>query len=268
MRILICILLLLKNFSLSIWDRPEMTVAVISGRSLSAQNANKIGEKIWKNECAGSIEGLSCWNKGENFASLGIGHFIWYSRDKKERFQETFPDLLGFLQKRGVSLPAWLKTVKECPWNSREKFCEDFYSPEMKSLRQFLFDTRGLQAIFMADRLEHSFAEILEKCPQQERNKIKTLFTHLAQDANGLYALIDYLNFKGAGISSNETYQGQGWGLLQVLQNMPDSSEKPLIDFVQAAKTVLNQRVKNSPPERNEAQWIKGWLNRVDTYTI
>src|SRR3990167_8251913 len=233
---------------------------------VSPEIASEIGEKIWKNECAGSVEGLTNWKKGENFASLGIGHFIWYSHDKKERFQETFPDLLVFLQKRGVPLPAWLKVVKECPWNSREEFYENIQSSEMKSLRQFLFDTRSLQAIFIADGLENSFEQIVEKCSQQEKNKITALFTRLTKDANGLYALIDYLNFKGAGISPNETYQGQGWGLLQVLRGMPISSENPLADFVQSAKNVLNQRVKNSPSERNEDQWLKGWFNRLDTY--
>jgi len=234
--------------------------------SVSPENANRIGEKIWKNECAGTIEGLTNWKKGENFASLGIGHFIWYSHDKKERFQETFPDLLVFLQKNGTPLPAWLKTTNECPWNSREEFYESIQSPEMKSLRQFLFDTRALQAIFIANRLETSFAQILDNCSQQEKSKITTLFNRMVKDARGLYALIDYLNFKGAGISANETYQGQGWGLLQVLQGMPDFSENPEFDFVQSAKTILNQRVKNSPLERNEAQWLKGWFNRLDTY--
>lgn len=236
--------------------------------SISPENANKIGEKIWKNECAGSVEGLTNWKKGETFASLGIGHFIWYSHDKKERFQETFPDLLVFLQKNGVTLPLWLKTTKECPWNSREEFYESIQSPEMKSLRQFLFDTRALQAIFIANRLETSFAQILDKCSGQEKSKITALFNRMIKDANGLYALIDYLNFKGAGTSANESYQGQGWGLLQVLRDMPASSEKPLTDFVQSAKNVLNQRVKNSPPERNEGQWLKGWFNRLDTYLI
>src|SRR3989338_3634205 len=102
--------------------------------SISPQDASKIGERIWKNECAGSVEGLTNWKKGENFASLGIGHFIWYSHDRKERFQETFPDLLVFLQKMGVSLPTWLKAVRECPWNSREEFYENIQSSEMKSL--------------------------------------------------------------------------------------------------------------------------------------
>lgn len=234
--------------------------------SVSHENAHKIGEKIWKNECAGTVEGLTNWKKGENFASLGIGHFIWYSQDNKERFQETFPDLLAFLQKNGATLPDLLKNARVCPWNSREEFYENIQSSEMKSLRQFLLDTKDLQAIFIANRLETSFTELLKSCSQQEKNRIMILFNRLAEDANGLYALIDYLNFKGAGISPDETYKGKGWGLLQVLQNMPDNSEKPLVNFVVSAKAILSQRVKNSPPERNEHQWLKGWYNRLDTY--
>ena len=234
--------------------------------SVSSQDASKIGEKIWKNECAGTMEGLTNWNKGENFASLGIGHFIWYPVDKKERFQETFPDLLKFLKKEGAALPAWLNTAAGCPWNSREEFYKNIQSPQMQNLRKFLFDTRNLQAVFMANRLENAFSQMLEKCPREEKDKLAANFFSLAKDASGLYALIDYLNFKGSGTSSSETYKGQGWGLLQVLQRIPAFSEQPLDDFVKAAKSILTQRVQNSPPERHEEQWLKGWFNRLDTY--
>src|SRR5271154_4776659 len=83
--------------------------------TVSPEDASKIGERIWKNECAGKVDGLTHWKKGENFASFGIGHFIWYSQGQKERFTETFPALLTFLQQKGASLPVWLKKVKECP---------------------------------------------------------------------------------------------------------------------------------------------------------
>lgn len=234
--------------------------------SVSPETAGKIGEKIWKNECACSIEGLTNWKKGENFASLGIGHFIWYSDGQQERFQETFPDMLLFLKEHGATLPAWLQTAKACPWNSREDFYANIQSPNMQTLRQFLFDTRGLQALFIANRLNAALTQITECCSPQEKNKITTLLTRLSEKAEGLYALIDYVNFKGAGISPSEAYQGQGWGLLQVLQTMPKASDKPIIDFVRSAKSVLSRRVQNAPAERNEKQWLQGWFNRLDTY--
>ena len=234
--------------------------------SISPQDASKIGERIWKNECAGTIEGLTNWKKGENFASLGIGHFIWYPAGKKEHFEETFPALLQFFLKEDVTLPNWLKADAGCPWNSRNSFYEDIHSSKMESLRQFLLDTRSLQAIFIANRLEAALPQILESCSQVEKAKISNLFHRLAKDADGLYALIDYLNFKGTGTSPKESYKGQGWGLLQVLQHIPSSSKQPLVDFVETAKAILKQRVQNSPPDRHEEQWLKGWFNRLDTY--
>lgn len=243
-----------------------LSIQKVFSLSISSQDANRIGEKIWKNECGGTIEGLTNWKKGENFASLGIGHFIWYPIDKKEQFQETFPTLLKFFLTEGVILPDWLKACSGCPWKTRESFYEDIHTPKMDSLRQILLDTKHLQAIFIANRLEEAFPQMIESCSQIEKTKITTLFHRLSKDANGLYALIDYLNFKGSGISPKETYQGQGWGLLQVLQCIPLSSKEPLVDFVKAAKVTLKQRVDNSPPERHEEQWLKGWFNRLDTY--
>lgn len=236
--------------------------------SISPEDANRIGERIWKNECAGTIEGLTNWKKGENFASLGIGHFIWYSAGKREQFQETFPDLLQFLQQEGAKLPNWLDVASPCPWNSREEFDENKESSKMKNLRQFLLETKHLQAIFMAKRLEESFPAIINRCSQRDQERIFSLFHQLASDVSGLYALLDYLNFKGSGTSPKESYKGEGWGLLQVLQTIPHTSKQPLKDFVESAKAVLKRRVENSPPERNEERWLKGWHNRLDTYLL
>lgn len=236
--------------------------------SISPEDACIISNKIWKNECAGSCEGLTHWNKGENFASLGIGHFIWYPLGRQEQFQETFPNLLLFLQKEKVAVPAWLQTAQGCPWISREDFYENINSEEMNVLRKFLFETKDLQAIFIANRLEKTFPLLIENLPLDERERISTIFYQLSKDPNGLYALIDYMNFKGAGSSSSEMYNGQGWGLLQVLRRMQVSSQNPLVDFVASAKAVLIERVKNSPPERGEERWLKGWLNRLETYTV
>jgi hypothetical protein len=81
----------------------------------------------------------------------------------------------------------------------------------------------------------------------------------------GCYALIDYVNFKGEGILSTERYQGHGWGLLQVLEHMSDDGSATQ-SFAAAAAAVLRERVRNAPPERHEARWLPGWLNRVATY--
>lgn len=69
-----------------------------------------------------------------------------------------------------------------------------------------------------------------------------------------------------AALSPTETYQGQGWGLLQVLQGISSSSKNIVDDFVDSAKKVLAQRVKNAPPGKHEEKWLKGWFNRLETY--
>ena len=58
---------------------------------VAQSDAEVIGKKIWLNESAGKVEGLTAWNQGENHASLGIGHFIWYPKNHEGPFQESFP---------------------------------------------------------------------------------------------------------------------------------------------------------------------------------
>ena len=53
---------------------------------LTDKQALEIGKRIWANECAGTISGLTSWNKGEAFPSLGIAHFIWYPPGKRGPF--------------------------------------------------------------------------------------------------------------------------------------------------------------------------------------
>ncbi len=234
--------------------------------SISPKVAEEIGGKIWKNECGGTLEGLTHWNKNENFPSLGIGHFIWYPAGKRDRFQEGFPLLLAFLKKEKINIPAWLQTAESCPWNSRDEFYAEINSPKMNQLRKFLYDTRNLQAVFIANRLEKALPQMIENLSPQDKEKITATFNRLASDPKGLYALLDYVNFKGEGTSPSETYQGQGWGLLQVLQAIPASSKNVVADFVESAKKVLSRRVQNAPPEKHEERWLKGWSNRLETY--
>ncbi|CCB90095.1 hypothetical protein [Simkania negevensis] len=234
--------------------------------SISHEDAYLIGEKIWKNECSSSKEKLTHWNVGENFASLGIGHFIWYPKNEPKKFQETFPNLINFLKAHGAMLPLWLEATASCPWDSRETFYANIQCQEMKELRAFLYETRALQAIFIAQRLEPAIEEILKLSPENSREHIAKTFEALSKSGKGLYAMIDYLNFKGAGTSPDEKYEGEGWGLFQVLQFMPAVSESPIQDFIASAKKVLMTRVQNAPPERNEARWLPGWLNRIATY--
>src|SRR6266446_4677438 len=122
----------------------------LSAIALSHAEALRIGKKIWQNECNGTVSGLTSWNEGENFASLGIGHFIWYPAGMPGPFEESFPALVSFIAAHGAKLPSLLLATGEvhCPWKSRTEFIRAQQSPEMKQLRQFLVNTVDLQAQF------------------------------------------------------------------------------------------------------------------------
>src|SRR5215470_15304734 len=139
--------------------------------TLSRSDTLKIGKRIWQNECNGTITGLTAWNEGENFPSLGIGHFIWYPKGQRGPFEESFPKLVGFMKTRGVKLPALVANADEqpCPWNSREEFRRAQHSEEMKQLRQFLADTVDIQAEFLIARLQNSLPKMLAETAPADR---------------------------------------------------------------------------------------------------
>jgi hypothetical protein len=109
---------------------------------------------------------------------------------------------------------------------------------------------------------------MLAESGSANRAQVQERFDRVAGTASGCYALVDYVNFKGEGVLATERYAGQGWGLLQVLEGMSGETNgrEAVKSFADSAKTVLKNRVRNSPPARNEARWLPGWLKRVDTY--
>src|SRR5204863_8246227 len=245
---------------------PQLVHAI----TLSQSDALRIGKKIWQNECNGSVAGLTSWNEGENFASLGIGHFIWYPRGQRGPFEESFPKLVSFIASHGAKLPTLLLPIGEepCPWNSRAEFLRAQHTPQMNQLRQFLADTIDLQAEFLIARLEGALPKMLDEAAPVDRANVQQQFEHLARTPQGCYALIDYVNFKGEGVLHTERYQGQGWGLLQVLEAMHGTSGTGAVDeFSRAAKEMLIRRVHNAPAERHESRWLAGWIRRVNSYS-
>ncbi|MDQ6655302.1 MAG: hypothetical protein M3Y80_05760 [Verrucomicrobiota bacterium] len=236
---------------------------------LSRADALRIGKHIWQNECAGTVSGLTSWNAGENFASLGIGHFIWYPKGMRGPFEESFPDLIDFAAKSGAGLPRVAESNRNagCPWSSRAEFLAASGSPEMTELRSFLARTVDLQAQFLVQRLQQALPKMLASAGSADGANIRRQFERVANTPQGCYALVDYVNFKGEGVLATERYQGQGWGLLQVLEGMKgDGAGSAAQEFSASARRTLTQRVKNSPPERNESRWLPGWLKRVATY--
>jgi hypothetical protein len=108
---------------------------------------------------------------------------------------------------------------------------------------------------------------MLAEAAPADRANVQQQFERLARTPRGCYALVDYVNFKGEGVLHTERYQGQGWGLLQVLESMHDTSDAAAVDeFSRAAKAILTRRVHNAPAERHESRWLMGWIRRVNSY--
>jgi hypothetical protein len=234
---------------------------------LSAAHKAAIGQKIWKNECAGSVAGLTTWNAGEEFPSIGIGHFIWYPAGFKGRFEESWPRLVAFARGRGAKLPAVAQEVHS-PWKTKAEFQRDFDSARMTALRKWLAANVGLQTDFIIARSRAALPKILAAAPASEKTRIEANFRKVSTTPQGTYALIDYVNFKGDGTQVAERYQGHGWGLLQVLGGMKDvpAGASAAAEFAASAKRVLSRRIDNAPAERGEKRWEAGWHNRCATY--
>lgn len=236
--------------------------------TLDAAALQWLGDRIFQNECSREPRCLTAWNAGEDFPSLGLGHFIWYRAGQQEAFTESFPALLAWLEQEGLTLPAWIEQQREQPWPDRDSFLADLDGPELSALRQLLQDTMPEQARFIVARFDSGLESMLATLPAPERQRMEEKISHLlaAAPQQASFALIDYAHFKGEGSNPRERYAEQGWGLLQVLQAMPDHSAEPLADFVASARAVLARRVANAPLERNEQRWLAGWHKRVDGY--
>lgn len=204
------------------------------------------------------------WNAGEDFPSFGIGHFIWFPRNVDAPFTESFPDLLLYLSARR-KLPSWLDPKHAAPWPNRADFQADYDSERMNELRKFLVETLAEQTYFIIARLEAAAPTLIERASdERQRTHIQRQFARMAATPAGTFALIDYVNFKGEGISPKERYKGQGWGLFQVLNAMPGDSDDPIDEFVRAADRILTLRVKNA--DRDESRWLPGWRKRLKGY--
>jgi len=137
----------------------------------------------------------------------------------------------------------------------------------MKQLRIFLVDTIDLQADFLVERLHEALPKMLAAASDEKRRRVEEQFNRLAVSAQGCYALIDYVNFKGEGVLLTERYRGRGWGLLQVLEGMSTASDRAATAaFAESAARILRERAENAPPGRNEQRWLSGWLKRVASY--
>ena len=106
----------------------------------------------------------------------------------------------------------------------------------------------------------------------KDRAHVRHQFYRVVAASKDLYPLIDYINFKGEGISPTETFPNrktgkpEGWGLKDVLLVMNGTSSNPdnaLAEFADAAGFALKRRIANNPRDK---RWRRGWLSRIQTY--
>lgn len=241
-----------------------------SAYAAETTETQRIASLIFHNECASKESCLTSWNKGEDFASLGIGHFIWYpmgTAESDKHFRESFPSLMVYLQSQGIVLPVWMQPGMACPWSDRATFEKSKNTPKMNEIRTLLIKTMPLQANFMKKRFDHSLTKMLEAVPESDHARLEKQYQHVAAAPMGMYALMDYVNFKGEGTNPKASYQGFGWGLLQVLGDMQEAEGlKAIHAFAESADRMLTRRVQLSPPGRNEKRWLSGWRKRLGTY--
>lgn len=253
-------------------DKITFVIPQTSGNmpQLSQNELRLIADKIFRNEGGGNYNNLVHWNDGENFASMGVGHFTWYPVGTPPRFGNTFPELLTFMQSNGVQLPTWLHQARYqgAPWRNKTELMYAKQTAQVKELQNLLYQTRVLQAAYIVERARRAMPQLVVAAPTQSRSRVAQNLNAVANTPGGWYALIDYVNFKGEGLNPYGGYKGQNWGLLQVLEEMQPSQPGPqaLHAFADAATRVLVRRIRNSPPARNEARWLAGWSNRINTY--
>ncbi len=229
---------------------------------LTTEQKQRIGDLIWQNESGGKIEGLTDWtNKDEPFPSLGAGHMTWLKDGQQNQFGDSFsPFVKKMEEQKNPHLPSWLDSKTGNPWKDQKEWAEQFDSPKMKELRNFLANTLPEQTDHYISRLEESKPKIIEASPDKQKQVISDRFDRLLQTPEGKFALIDYVNFKGEGLK--DPASGSGWGLRHVLQNMKDTVN-PVDDFAQAAKDTLAERIKNRPQDK---RYEEGWNSRIERY--
>ncbi len=228
------------------------------------------------------------WNDGEDWLSLGVGHYIWYPKEGEKKYTESFPDLIKFACSNGYtgSLPKEIgytggnPVLGVCPWNSKKEF-EDpktKNSDELKNIQNFLLgqDMQKQQALFQYNRL----LDFMDKW--KPANKVeehaKEFAGRLMQDPKGLLQMIDYVNFKGEGTAPGEYYKNNKgevdrWGLKQVLETAVNEGQG--LTFIEAAKSTLNRKINTDPkicekhtnPEECKKDLKAGWEKRINDYS-
>lgn len=237
----------------------------------SEEFLNPFSQLVYKNECASDPRKLTHWNKGEDFPSLGLGHFIWLREgDKKERFVQSFPALVQYMVDKGVDVPLWLRAERS-PWQNSFEFQKEKTqgAARMMELQNLLLSTFSYQAKHIVDKGWNTIQQYRNSSEPTIAELFRWGVRRMETSTRGLMLMLDYGNFKGFGVSEKERVAGQGWGMLQVFENMkrmaPDS--EPVCSFARSAMYVLDRRIRNEVRENAASpapRWRLGWKNRLE----
>ena len=272
-------------------------------KSLSPQDAQKIGRNLLYNETSCKPGDLAEWDKNEAFPSIGVPHVIWFPSGVEKNYDESFPRFWKYLQERNrgsIPIPTSLNRSDIASgsvpalWDSKKKFDED---PQVRDLNRYLTHPTvlGWQTDFSIQRGFDAAYKVLATNTLDAKPKMSTEvmcrhFRKLFSSPGGVMSVVDYANFKGEGIYPSET-KGSAkvrWGLKQVIESMDDqeleittaqrnkilaiqdAKEKDLYGerqkFASATKLALKRRVAadDTISPRLGEQWLKGWGNRID----
>lgn len=215
---------------------------------------------------------------------LGIAQNLWLPEGSNSIFQTEWPTVAQRLQELGCKIKPWM--LEGCPWSSQEAFDTDFNSKKMVWLRTHLSKKKLVlaQAFCIAERLQRAMDpsspdSLLTGLTEEQSTLVQKNFDLVVHCFNpsGIYALIDYVNFKGEGrLDGSEKFVGVSCGLLQVSLNIQTPEEvandETIINaFVEGAKVTLNNRIiyhKIQDPNSNDRQYWNMWVAHLSDYLL
>ncbi len=225
---------------------PDSDNKLPKATDLSDDELLQIGMQIWQNQCSvwdapdtkitsSMKQGLTDWDDDSDVATIGMGQYLWYSSDATNRMQEDWPTVAQALQAKGYPIKQWV--LGECPWDTKEEFMAHFNGHKLTYLRKMLAKKPVIveQTRCDAERLDAALPKILASVhvdtnlTDDQKTTLKAVITKhfnevaMTQTPVGLYALMDYVHFRGEGVLQTERIDGDiAWGLRQALTLMND----------------------------------------------
>ena len=143
------------------YERPNVDTTYTANRKtqqgtpdvkLSKEQLLAVAEKIFQNETGGIRNNLVDWNDGENFPSLGIGHFTWFKASGgRKGFGDSLPDMVAYYKQQGITLPKLLSEFRYSPWSSKSELMAKKANgdKDIQELIAFFDNTRDIQVMFI-----------------------------------------------------------------------------------------------------------------------